>query len=623
MSKTLLQTIQCPRDVKNLSDDRILQLSQEVREFLIENVSKTGGHLSSNLGVVELTIALHRVFCTPQDVIVWDVGHQCYTHKILTGRQNRFDSLRQKDGLSGFPNPKESEHDVLRAGHASNSISAAIGIARAKMLKKEPGMVVAVIGDGSFTGGLAYEGMNNIGELSNLIVVLNDNTMSISKNVGSFASYFKRLRKSYSYHRAKHDVKNVLDSTPVIGGGMHHGIHSVKGFVKKAVYRNNMFEEIGFEYRGPEDGHDVLSLCSLFESAKEIHRPLLIHIETLKGKGYIPAEKNPGAFHGVSAFNARTAFDPDISPKDSFSTIFGKELAKLAAKEPNVCGITAAMKYGTGLQYLKKMYPERFFDVGMAESHAVSFAAGMARMGMIPVVAIYSTFLQRSYDQLIHDVMLAHAKVVFAIDRAGLVPGDGETHQGIYDVAYLTQQQNLFLVSPSNYEELQYWLEHLVLHVDGPCAIRYPRGGETALLSQKKCTKKEFDCLKCHDSSKIALISYGAEMEELLKAEQQLACQNVMVDVYQMMVLSPLQSTLIERLKQYDVLIFMEEGIRRGGLGEHLLSELHQNGFCGVFHHCALPETGISHATVDELRKMWGLDADAIQKLVLECGEKE
>ncbi len=620
MSKNLLSHIHCPKDVKCLSEESLLQLSQEIRVFLIENVSKTGGHLSSNLGVVELSIALHKVFDSPQDVFVFDVGHQCYTHKILTGRKDQFSTLRQKDGLSGFPSPPESPHDVLRAGHASNSISVAIGVARAKKLKGEPGYVVVVIGDGSFTGGLAYEGMNNIGDLNNLIVILNDNTMSISKNVGSLASHFKRLRKSYSYYRTKHDVKNVLESTPVIGGGVHHGFHSVKGFVKKAVYRNNIFEDMGFIYCGPENGHDLLALCRLLENAKEAQKPILLHIETIKGKGFIPAEKNPGAFHGVSAFNVRAACDPDISPKDSFSTIFGKELVKLGAKEPRLCGITAAMKYGTGLQYFKKAYPDRFFDVGMAEGHAISFAVGMAETGMVPVAAIYSTFLQRSYDQLIHDVMLSHAKVIFAIDRAGLVPGDGETHQGIYDVAYLSQQQSLFLVSPSNYEELRYWLKQLVMHQNSPCAIRYPRGGETEMLSHKKSIFSSFDCLIKYNSAKCAMVSYGTEIEEVLKAEQLLKTKNIEVDVYQMMVLSPLPKEIVVALKGYDCIVFAEEGIRRGGLGEHLLADLHQEGFMGEFLHCALPETGIDHASVEQLREMWGLGAQTLCELVLQQG---
>ncbi len=622
MSKKILSTICGPKDVKTLNFDKLPLLSQEIRDFLIENVSKTGGHLSSNLGVIELSVALHRVFDTPKDVFIFDVGHQCYTHKILTGRQAQFTSLRKKGGLSGFPSPKESPHDAVYAGHASNSISVAVGIARAKKLKKEPGHVVVVIGDGSFTGGLAYEGMNNIGHLDNLIVILNDNKMSISKNVGSLATYFKRLRKSYSYNRTKHDVKNVLESTPVIGGGMHQGIHSVKDFVKRAVYRNNLFEEMGFLYCGPEDGHDVLALCKLFETAKEERQPVLLHLETIKGKGFVPAENNPGAFHGVSAFNARTVCDPDISPKDSYSTIFGKELMKLAGKEPTLCAITAAMKYGTGLQYFKKTYPARFFDVGIAEAHAVSFAAGMAQEGILPVVAVYSTFLQRAYDQLIHDVMLAKARVVFAIDRAGLVPGDGETHQGIYDVAYLSQQQSLFLVSPSNYAELAYWLEQVISHQKGPCAIRYPRGGETELLTHKKNVTDSFDFLIRHDSAQTALLSYGAQIGEVIKAEQILAEQNTYVDVVQMMVLTPLPQELLHNLLRYDIIIFAEEGIRRGGMGEQVIAQLHNLGFHGKFLHCALPETGIDHATVDELRNMYGLDADSLANLVVKQGSE-
>lgn len=619
METKFLQSIHGPEDLKKLDFRELELLAGEVREFLIENVSNTGGHLSSNLGVVELTIALHKVFASPSDVFVFDVGHQCYTHKILTGRRDLFPTLRQKEGLSGFPSPAESPHDHLRAGHASNSISVAVGVARAKKLKGEPGKVIAIIGDGAFTGGLAYEGMNNTGNLDNLIVILNDNTMSISKNVGALAHYFTRLRTSPQYYKAKSDVKSMLSYTPVIGRGMQRSIHTAKSVLKRAIYKTTMFEEMGFLYIGPQDGHNLPELCNLLENAKEAAKPLMLHLETKKGKGFTPAEQNPGAFHGVSAFNREAVRDPDISPKDSYSTVFGKKLRELGGEHPRLCAITAAMKYGTGLQYFKKAWPQRFFDVGMAEAHAVSFAAGLAAEGFLPVAAIYSTFLQRSYDQIIHDVMLAHADVLFAIDRAGLVPGDGETHQGIYDAAYLSQH-SMTLVSPGNYAELCYWLEKLVADCHGPRAIRYPRGTESPLLAEKPCSGNEYDKLISHNKANTALVSYGAEMEELLRADTLLAGQENRADVYQMLVIHPLPAGLVEELTAYDTVIFAEEGIQHGGIGEHMLAALFQKGFRGRYVHLALPGTGIDHASVEELRVDLGLDAASIAKLVREGG---
>ena len=433
----LLDTIHSPADVKRLDFGQLQELCAEIRAFLIDSVSKTGGHLSSNLGTIELTVALHKVFATPSDKFVWDVGHQCYTHKILTGRREGFDRLRMLGGISGFPSPRESEHDAFIAGHGNTSLSAAIGMAQAKKLRHEPGKVIAVVGDGAFTGGMIYEGMNNIRSLNNLIVVLNDNKMSISKNVGSVAQYLTQLRTSPRYFKAKRDVESLLDSTPVVGGAIKAGIQTVKSAFRRSLYHSTMFEEMGFQYVGPVDGHDVKELSMLFDAYRqEQSAPLFVHVLTIKGKGFTPAEQNPGEFHGVSAFDVNHLTDPDVAPDSSFSTVFGQQLAQLAGQDERICAITAAMKYGTGLQYFYKQHKSRFFDVGMAEQHAVTFAAGLAANGMRPVVSIYSTFLQRGYDQIIHDVNLQRLSVLFAVDRAGLVPGDGETHQGIYAVSY-------------------------------------------------------------------------------------------------------------------------------------------------------------------------------------------
>ncbi len=616
METKLLKKIKSPSDLKNLDYLELEQLSQEIRAFLIENVSKTGGHLSPNLGVIELTVALHKVFDSPYDTFVFDVGHQCYTHKLLTGRMDGFERLRKKNGLSGFPSPKESEHDAYTAGHASNSISAAVGIARAKTLNNEPGLVIVVIGDGAFTGGMAYEGLNNVANLRNLVIVLNDNKMSISKNVGSFSHYLTSLRTSPKYYKAKNEVVQILDGN-VIGKEITKGLLSAKNVIRRTVYSSTFFEDMGLQYLGPEDGHNVAKLCNMFEHVKKIQKPVLVHVETVKGKGYTPAERNPGAFHGVPAFNAYKVEDPDMSPDNSFSTVFGKALARIANDDPKLCAVTAAMKYGTGLQYFKKQHPPRFFDVGMAEQHAVTFAGGMASRGMLPVVAIYSTFLQRTYDQIIHDIMLEKQNVIFAIDRAGLVPGDGETHQGVYDAAFLSQQTGMPIFSPSTYAELEYWLEKLIYEYEGPRAIRYPRGAEPALLAGAPCSGAEYDVTRAAKPAKTAIVTYGVETAEALGAADILLQNGMPADVFKLVCINPLPAGLADELTSYSQICFAEEGIRQGGIGEHLLMQLFRTGFCGEYTHLAVPETGIDHANVAELRQMYGLDADNIAAVLL------
>ena len=461
MDYPLLERIQAPGDVKFLADNDLPQLCEEIRQFLIQSVTSTGGHLSSNLGVVELTVALHRALDLSQDKILFDVGHQCYTHKLLTGRRQGFAALRQKEGISGFPNPKESECDTFVAGHGSAALSTAIGIARAKKIKQEPGKVVVIVGDGAFTGGMVYEGMNNVSRLNNLIVILNDNKMSISKNVGQMANYLTKLRTDPKYFHAKAQMETMLDSIPVVGDTLVRALQGGKQLVRRGIYHSTMFEEMGFQYIGPVDGHDVVMLERLLTNLREQFAPIFLHVVTQKGKGLKQAEENPGEFHSVTSIDLNHLTNPELSPKDSFSTIFGSTLAELGKEEPRLCAITAAMKYGTGLNFFKHAHPDRFFDVGMAEEHAVSFSAGLASQGLLPVVAIYSTFFQRAYDQIIHDVNLMKLDVLFAVDRAGLVPGDGETHQGIYDTAFFSQI-GIPLYAPANYEELKYWLRYLV-----------------------------------------------------------------------------------------------------------------------------------------------------------------
>ena len=445
----LLDAIRGPEDLKRLTEKQVVQLCGEIRSFLVDSVLHTGGHLASNLGAVELTVALHRVLNSPQDKIVFDVGHQCYTHKLLTGRKAGFARLRQRDGISGFPNPRESSHDAFVAGHGNTALSLAIGMAWAKKLKNEPGWVVAIIGDGAFTGGMIYEGVKNISSPQKLMVILNDNGRAISKKVGAMARYRTHLRASPEYFRANQHLSGVLSRMPLIGEPVHRFLSRAKTIVRRTMYDSTMFENMGFQYLGPLDGHKVLELEQTLRNITVRSGPLFLHVVTTKGKGYPPAEQNPGEFHGVSAGSQGYVPDPEVAAPASFSTVFGKALCEAASADKKICAITAAMKYGTGLQFFGHAYRDRFFDVGMAEQHAVTFAAGLASQGMTPVAAIYSTFLQRAYDQILHDVCLLRVKVIFAIDRAGLVPADGETHQGIYDPAFLSEA-GIPIYSPSN-----------------------------------------------------------------------------------------------------------------------------------------------------------------------------
>lgn len=615
----LLEKIDSPRALKALDAAKLPALCAEIREFLVENVSRTGGHLSSNLGTVELTVALHRVFDSPQDEFIWDVGHQCYTHKILTGRAAGFAALRQQGGLSGFPCPAESEHDIFVAGHGNTSISAAIGLAQAKRIRGEKGKVIAVVGDGAFTGGMIYEGMNNIRTLRNLIVILNDNKMSISKNIGSMAQYLTKLRTNPGYFKAKRDVQSALDAVPLVGVPIRQGLQAAKSAVRRMMYHSTMFEEMGFQYAGPVDGHDVFGLCELFSAFRDEQvAPLFLHVCTQKGKGYPPAEENPGEFHGVSAFDLKAKLDPDVSKEDSFSTVFGQKLAELGEKDTALCAVTAAMKYGTGLQYFYKRHKNRFFDVGMAEQHAVTFGAGLARGGLRPVVAIYSTFLQRGYDQLIHDVHLQGLDVLFAIDRAGLVPGDGETHQGIYDAAYLSQLEHMRVVSPANYAELCFWLERALYQWNGPRAIRYPRGKEDEALAALGCTGKAFDMYCAAGQADTVIVSYSGEAAQALQAAELAGQQGLWADVCKLCVIHPLPDGLTDVLVSYRTILFAEEGIAAGGIGEHLCAALLRRGWRGRWRHIAVPNTGIDHATVPQLRQALGLDAQGLLRVLKE-----
>ena len=617
MKYPLLDRIQAPGDVKLLAETELPRLCEEIRRFLIRSVSSTGGHLSSNLGVVELTVALHRTLDLPQDKLLFDVGHQCYTHKLLTGRRAGFAALRQKDGISGFPNPAESDCDAFVAGHGSAALSTAIGIARAKKLKKEPGKVVVIVGDGAFTGGMVYEGMNNLGMLNNLIVILNDNKMSISKNVGQMANYLTKLRTDPKYFHAKAQMETVLENIPVVGVSMIKALQGGKQFVRRGIYHSTMFEEMGFQYIGPVDGHDVISLDHMLNNLREQYAPIFLHVVTQKGKGLKPAEENPGEFHAVSSIDLRHLMDPELSPKNSFSTIFGSALAELGGEEPRLCAVTAAMKYGTGLNFFKHAHVDRFFDVGMAEEHAVSFAGGLASQGLLPVVAIYSTFFQRAYDQIIHDVNLMKLDVLFAVDRAGLVPGDGATHQGIYDTAFFSQI-GVPLYAPANYAELRHWLRVLVLQERGPRAIRYARGEEKPALAALGCSGALYDQIETRPGAEVALVSYGAQTEEIIAACDLLYQNQVPADCFKLLRLYPLPEDLCETLKRYRLILFAEDSVRTGSVGEQLCFALQQAGWAGTFLLHAVDNTHLLHANVPELRRDQQLDAAALAADVLD-----
>ncbi len=610
-----LEHIHSPADVKQLNDEQLGQLCGEIRQFLVEQVSVTGGHLSSNLGTVELTVALHKVFNSPQDRILFDVGHQSYTHKILTGRAGQFDTMRQAGGLSGFPWPPESSHDPMAEGHGNTALSQAVGLAQAKKLKGEPGYVIAVIGDGAFTGGMVYEGINNIANLDNLIVILNDNKMSISKNVGAISRYFTNLRTDAGYNRAKRSVQSFLQHVPVVGPAVAGVIVRTKGFVRRLVYRSTWFEDMGFVYQGPLDGHDLPHLCAAFANLRGTGKPIFYHVETVKGKGFQPAEDNPGAFHGVPSFdiNCVPELDPDISPSNSFSDEFGRVLCEEAQRDERICAVTAAMKYGTGLNHIYKACPRRTFDVGMAEQHAVTFAAGLACGGMRPVVALYSTFLQRAYDQLIHDVVLNRADVLLAVDRAGLVPGDGITHQGIYDAAFLGQMSDMLVVSPANYPELHFWTKKLLREHSGPRALRYSRGSASKQLQALGCSGKAFDIIGS-GTAKAAFVTYGTLTEECLAAQ---AMAGQPVDLVKLTVLHPIPTGLAQTLMGYPNIVFAEECVAAGSPGQQLYAQLCQAGYTGRFVHRTVSGY-IDHATVPQLRRQLGLDAESLLQALQE-----
>lgn len=603
MEYQILNTVSSPEDVKKLNSAQLQTLCGEIRSCIIDTVSKNGGHLASNLGAVELTVALHRAFNSPADSIIFDVGHQCYTHKLLTGRFERFTTLRTEGGISGFMKPTESEHDPFITGHSSNSISAAYGIYKAKALTGQNGCAAAVIGDGAMTGGMAYEALNNAGSgKSNFIVVLNDNKMSISRNVGALARSLTRMRNKPKYHYFKFALNKFLLKIPFIGKYINSFIYKFKEVIKGFIYKNNFFSSLGFNYLGPVDGHNIEALEQLFKVAKSYNRPSLVHVITTKGKGYSYAESSPKNYHGVSPFDIDEG--ANTSGKTSFSDIAGQTLCSLAQKDYKICAVTAAMTSGTGLSQFSKTYKNRFFDVGIAEQHAVTFCAGLKKGGMKPYFAVYSSFLQRAYDQIIHDCAIENLPVCFLIDRAGIVGEDGETHQGLFDISFLTSIPNIEIYSPFSYKELEYLIEESAKS-EKITAIRYPRGTEFKTETDVDFTS-EFSVLKGTD--KKAIVTYGRLFGNALSAKE----INDGLNIIKLNRVYPFSEKLIEELKTYDNIQFFEETMKNGGIGEHLSALLCENGYKGEFKIHAVPNKFVPSATVSSSLKACGLDTDSM-----------
>ncbi|MBR3355191.1 MAG: 1-deoxy-D-xylulose-5-phosphate synthase [Oscillospiraceae bacterium] len=612
MMNELLSTIKSPKDIKALNLSQKKQLCEDIRSEMIDVISKNGGHLASNLGVVELTVALLSCFDVPSDSIIFDVGHQCYPYKLLTGRYDSFASIRKEHGISGFPRPSESIYDTFVEGHASTSIAQAIGLAIAKNATGDDSYTLSIIGDGALTGGLAFEAMNNVrSDLSKLIVILNDNSMSISKSVGSLSQYLMQLRNSEKYLHLKDNVKKIIHSVPLLGKPAENLITNIKTSFRRGLFDGTIFEEFGFNYIGPVDGHNLNDLLHIFNQiSKASNGPYFVHVITQKGKGYPLAEQNPGAYHGVGRFDLEKG-NPDISLADSFSNTFGRELNKIADKDSAVFAITAAMKYGTGLQYFYHSHKDRFIDVGIAEEYATCMATGLSKGGVKPVFSVYSTFLQRCYDQLIHDVCLNNSNVLFAIDRAGFVGDDGETHQGIYDVAMLSTLKNFTIISPSNYEELIYWLNKLIT-VEGPRVIRYPRGKEDSRLSSYNCTGNLYDHISNNRDKNILFVTYGREFAEVLNAHNILAADGIETDIIKLNQISPIDKTAAEIASQYNSVFFIEEGILSGGIGEQFRSLVNSKHF----EIKAIDDNRIPQASVARQLEIYGLDSNSLYKYI-------
>ena len=620
----LLSKIKAPNDVKKLAANELPELCDEIREEIISTVADNGGHLASNLGVVELTVALHRVFTLPEDCIVWDVGHQSYAHKLLTGREEAFSTLRREDGLSGFPSREESDCDPFTTGHSSASISSALGLSVAKALAGDPGHVIAVIGDGALTGGLAYEGLNNAGRINrNMIVILNDNAMSISRNVGSIARYLSYVRAKPGYLNAKDSVEAALCRVPKVGEHMAAEVRRVKNQIKKNIFNTTIFQDLGFNYYGPFDGHDLRTLTSVLTMARDMDKPVLIHIRTYKGRGYKYAENAPSVYHGLAAFDREKGAGEAIAK--GFSHAFGETMCTIAGVNEKLCAVTAAMESGTGLTGFREKYRSRFFDVGIAEEHAVTFCAGLARGGMIPVFAVYSTFLQRAYDQLIHDGALQHLKIIQAVDRAGVVGEDGQTHQGVFDAAFLRTVPDIHVYAPTYYDELSDNLDDCIKGENHLYAIRYPRGKELYRPENYTLSGKPFYVFGTEDAS-VTLVTYGRMFSFACEAAEVLEKEGIKCRIVKLNRIVPIDPKAVEAVLKCPTVLFFEEGVRQGGIAEEFGAMLLDRNFRGHYEVHAIENGFIKHAPMFRTLHKLGLDVEGMVNAVhtaLQIAEKK
>ena len=614
----ILERINQPNDIKNLNWDELDVLAAEIREFLVQKVSENGGHLASNLGVVELTIAMHMAYDLPKDKMIFDVGHQAYTHKILTGRKEGFDTLRKFKGMSGFPKRSESDCDSFDTGHSSTSISAGLGYVEAREILGENYQVISVIGDGSLTGGMAYEALNNAAQAkSNYVIVLNDNNMSISENVGGMSRYLDGIRTNHFYNDLKKGVTNTLNKIPVVGKELVSKIRKTKNSIKQLLVPGMFFEDMGITYLGPVDGHDIKALYRTLKEAQRMNHAVLVHVLTEKGKGYAPAEKNPSKFHGISPFDIETGETIEVKVKDTYTDVFGKVMCKVGEQNDKVVAITAAMKDGTGLVHFGRKYPDRFFDVGIAEEHAVTFAAGLAAAGLKPVFAVYSAFLQRGYDQIVHDVCMQKLPVVFAIDRAGLVGSDGETHQGAYDIAYLNHIPNMTLLSPKNKWELADMLRFAADH-PGPIALRYPRGTAYDGMKEYRTPIELGKSEVIYEGEDIAILSVGHMMEVAQDVYHKLKVQGYNCSLINARFVKPMDEAMLTNMAEnHKLFVTIEDGIRAGGYGEKVETFVYRNELPVKVLVNAIPDQYVEQGSISQLRKEIGLDAESIVEKVI------
>ncbi len=615
----LLDHIKKANDIKNIKAENYPELAEEIRQFLIEKISKTGGHLGSNLGAVELTMALHLAFQLPEDKIVWDVGHQSYTHKLLTGRKDGFETLRKYHGMSGFPKRKESECDCFDTGHSSTSVSAGLGLVKARDIMGLNHSVISVIGDGSLTGGMAYEALNNAAKLeTNFIIVLNDNNMSISENVGGVSKYLNNIRTANAYLDIKEGIYNTLKDMPKYGGKVVQGIRKAKSSFKQLVVPGMFFEDMGITYLGPVDGHDIPAMIQMFQEAKRVRNAVMVHVITQKGKGFAPAERHPARFHGAEPFDIQTGIPTKPRTTANYTDIFSTVMTKLGARDEKVVAITAAMPDGTGLKRFRNLYPDRFFDVGIAEEHAVTFAAGLAAGGLKPVVAIYSSFLQRAYDQILHDVCIQNLPVVFAIDRAGLVGSDGETHQGIFDLSYLSSIPNMHVMAPKNKWELSDMMK-FALQLGAPVAIRYPRGEAYAGLQEFRAPIELGKAEAIYAEAEICLMAVGSMVKTAEKVRELLHEAGYSCSIINGRFIKPIdKDAVFWAVKNHKLVVTMEENVASGGYGEKVREYMDTLACNSKLINITIPDEYVEHGNVDLLKKEIGMDEESIVSRIKE-----